>query len=254
MVRTETCFAGESTGNCFRSGASSAISGSDRRAISKDEAFSRLTSQGTGLWHPVQYQALGLARSSTQLTAHHVLLGCYSWRESIQFRSVLTATRTEQVVDGAGSGVPRLRLATAGSGGTGTARRTLGPGREEHRCTRSGGNDGDGSADPEAQNRHGGAPRGARPRSQGDARRLASASACRARHAGVPRKHPAPSRRSASPRSGGRKACPRESGEGTRRPRASGQRAAKRWLPASAKASAGKPTSPSKRWRRRRAV
>ena len=56
-----------------------------------------------------------------------------------------------------------------------------------------------------------GAPRGARSRSQGDARRLASASACRSTP-GVLRKHPAPSRRSTPRHAGKELACPRESG------------------------------------------
>src|SRR5712691_5966939 len=83
-------------------------------------------------------------------------------------------------------------------------------------------NAGAGSADPEALNRHGRAPRGARPRSQGDARRLASASACRvmARQgclASTPRRLGA-----LLPLVGG------NANKDTRRPRADGQRAAKR--------------------------
>ena len=123
-------------------------------------------------------------------------------------------------MDGAGSGVPRLRLVTANSGGLGTppagyygpAARLLAerPGNTKSRSRKRG---------PGDRNRHGGAPRGARPRSQGDAGRLASASACRvmARQgclASTPRRLGAPvpvirgMRTSLPPRKRGRYAAP----------------------------------------------
>ena len=49
---------------------------------------------------------------------------------------------------GARRGVPRLRLVTAASGGSETARRALRPGLRGARCTCCGGNAGAGSADP----------------------------------------------------------------------------------------------------------
>ncbi len=85
------------------------------------------------------------------------------------------------------------------------------------------------SADPVTVNRHGRAPRGARPLA-GDARRLASASACRVMVrqgclASTPRRLGAP-----SPSFGEGKSMPREGAGDTRRPRANEQRAAKLWL------------------------
>src|SRR5262249_60222842 len=49
---------------------------------------------------------------------------------------------------GAGSGVPRLRLVTAGSGGSETVRRALRPVLPGAGCTCSAGNGGAGNADP----------------------------------------------------------------------------------------------------------
>ena len=94
---------------------------------------------------------------------------------------------------GAGSGVLRLRLVTVAPEGSETARRALRPvlpGSWLHVLRRE-------MAGPEtrtrAENRHGGAPRGAASRSQGTQGRLASAPACSVT-AGqpVPRKHRAP--------------------------------------------------------------
>jgi hypothetical protein len=80
---------------------------------------------------------------------------------------------------GARCGVPRLRLVTAGSGRHGNPpARHYDLRREELRCTSCGGNAADGSADPEPKNRHGGAPKGARPTLL-DAGGLASARTCR---------------------------------------------------------------------------
>src|SRR6266536_2455304 len=79
---------------------------------------------------------------------------------------------------GAGSGVPRLQLASAVPEGTGTARRTLGPGREELAARAS-----EEMPKPETRTRR---PkittaerREARVPTQGDAGRLASVPACR---------------------------------------------------------------------------
>ena len=78
-------------------------------------------------------------------------------------------------IGGARCDVPRLRLVTAGSGRHGNPpARHYDLRREELRCTDCGGNAADGSADPEPKNRHGGAPKGARPASW-DAGRFASA-------------------------------------------------------------------------------
>src|SRR5262249_31353640 len=109
---------------------------------------------------------------------------------------------------GAGSGVLRRRLVTAGPGRPGTpparhydlaARSSLhGSGRQlpaviGRRAPK------ETEARPEAQNRHGGAPRGERPAAW-DARRLASAWRIASRYARrVPRTHPNVSRRSAHP-------------------------------------------------------
>src|SRR6516225_2416753 len=88
---------------------------------------------------------------------------------------------------GAGSGVLRRRLVAARLGrqgprppGTTTwvrGARCTDPKATARRC-RTAGAEGDGSAAPGAQNRHGGAPRGERPASW-DARRLARRLACR---------------------------------------------------------------------------
>ncbi len=103
---------------------------------------------------------------------------------------------------GARLGVPRLRLATAGSGGAETDRRALRPVPRGARCTISGGNAGRRKRGPAPKNRRGGAPNGARPRSAGDARRLASAWRAASWHARRVPLHPGAVRRSAAPRSG----------------------------------------------------
>ena len=107
--------------------------------------------------------------------------------------------------DGARRGVLRQRLITAAPGGTGprqpgTTTRTRGA-----RCNRSGANAGEGSAGPEP-------PGGGRPASW-DARRLARRLACRVkcRPTGASQA-PDDSRRSATPRSGGREATKQNPG------------------------------------------
>src|SRR6478736_2589695 len=76
---------------------------------------------------------------------------------------------------GAGSGVLRPRLVTAGSGGPGHRPPGMTTWLRGASLHGSGGNAGDGSeARPPAENRHGGAPRGERPASW-DAPRLTSA-------------------------------------------------------------------------------
>jgi hypothetical protein len=104
---------------------------------------------------------------------------------------------------GARCGVPRRRLVTVVPGGTGPRPPGTTTWLRGARCTDSGGNAGDGSADPGAKNRHGGAPGGVRPASW-DARRLARRLACRvmARTNGCSAERPNVSRRSATPRSG----------------------------------------------------
>src|SRR5919198_4732411 len=79
---------------------------------------------------------------------------------------------------GARCGVLRRRLVTVVPGGTGPRPPGTKTWLRGARCTDSGGNAGDGSADPGAKNRHGGAPGGVRPASW-DARRLARRLACR---------------------------------------------------------------------------
>src|SRR3981081_1763186 len=74
---------------------------------------------------------------------------------------------------GAGSGVPRLRLVTAGSGGPGHRPPGITTWLRGARCTDPEGRP-EMEARPPAENRHGGAPRGERPASW-DAPRLTSA-------------------------------------------------------------------------------
>src|SRR5712691_5168287 len=68
---------------------------------------------------------------------------------------------------GARLGVPRLRLVTAGSGGAETARRALRPVLRGARCTHLRRQCRRRKRGPEAENRQGGAPRGARPSAEG---------------------------------------------------------------------------------------
>src|SRR5712692_7708761 len=99
---------------------------------------------------------------------------------------------------GARRGVLRRRLATAPREARDPARQALGPGREElalriRRQCRSP------EARPPAKNRHGGAPRGARP-PLGTRGASQAPGVPRHEHAGVPRWTPRVSRRSATPR------------------------------------------------------
>src|SRR6266566_8454216 len=119
--------------------------------------------------------------------------------------------------DGARRGVPRRRLVTAAPGGTGprppgTTTRTRGA-----RCDRSGSNSGEGSAGPEPKIATVRAPGGGRP-ALWDARRLVRRLACRVkcRPTGASQA-PDDSRRSATPRSGGREATKQNPGAKTRR-------------------------------------
>src|SRR5713101_4365909 len=83
---------------------------------------------------------------------------------------------------GARIGVPRLRLVTAGSGGAETARRALRPVLRGARCTHLRRQCRRRKRGPEAENRQGGAPRGARPSAEGrkaPRKRLACRVMCR---------------------------------------------------------------------------
>src|SRR3954465_2061726 len=85
----------------------------------------------------------------------------------------MEASSRDDPVGGAGSGVLRPRLVTAGSGGPGHRPPGMTTWLRGASLYGSGGNAGDGSAAP-GRNRHGGAPRGERPASW-DAPRLTSA-------------------------------------------------------------------------------